>query len=108
MTDAPKLSPGLHALRIGILAYFAVLFALAIWAAWAFLNGVVQAETCPEGACARGAAVVSDWISAIGPVELALAGATFTGVVVLGLALFALPWWGYLVWLKRTGRYPTA
>ncbi len=97
----------LHLLRVLVIGYVVGLFGLALFAAWSVLRAEVRAEICPQGGCApRGMAALGDWAGAIGGGELALASGAFTGVMILGMALFALPWWAYLVWLKRTGRYP--
>ena len=89
---APKLTPGLHLLRFGVLAYYAVVLLLALWAA----VSVIGAQACGDGACeGRGVAVVGDWLSAMDPVTLAVASAAFTGVVIAGMVLFAIPWFFY-------------
>jgi len=104
-----RLTPVLHLLRLGIVAYVVALFGAALWAAWSFLNGVVREASCPDGDCSgRGVAGLSDWLGAVGPGELAAAGLVFTGTVILGMVLFALPWWAYRVWLQWTGRFPRA
>jgi len=88
----PQLTPSLRLLRIGVLAYYALVLVLALWAA----VSVVRAEACGDGGCrGRGVAVVGDWLSAMDPVTLAVASAAFTGVVIAGMVLFAIPWFFY-------------
>lgn len=92
----------LHALRAGILAYFAGLFALALFTAWSVLAATATNPECAIRDCRRYERA-GDWMAALSGEALFAAGLSLTGVVVLGTALFALPWLVYLRVLKKRG-----
>jgi hypothetical protein len=93
----------LHALRIAVLGYFAALFGFAFWVAYRVLAAAAQNPDCAVRHCRRYERI-GDWMAALDGDVLFAASMSFTGVVVAGLVLFAVPWVIYLQVLKRQGR----
>jgi len=89
-------------LRVLTLGWFAAVFATALWAAWSVLNAAAANPDCAIRHCKRYERV-GDWFSVLTGPDLAIAGLAFTGVVVLGWAIFALPWVIYAWRLRRRG-----
>lgn len=87
---------GLNLLRTAILGYFAALFGLAAWVAFAVLAAGAENPDCAARHCPRYERV-GDWVGAITGESLFAASLSFTGVVVLGLVVFAVPW---VIWLQ--------
>ena len=92
----------LHLLRIGILAYFAALFGAAFFVAWKVLASAAENPDCAIRHCKRFERA-GDWFAALTGDALWAASMSFTGVVVLGLVVFAIPWVVYREILKRRG-----
>ncbi len=92
----------LHALRIAILGYFAALFATAFYVAYRVLAAAAANPDCATRHCPRYERV-GDWMGAISGEALFAASMSFTGVVVLGLVIFAVPWVIWLQVLRRRG-----
>ena len=92
----------LHALRIAILGYFAALFATAFYVAYRVLAAGAENPECATRHCARYERV-GDWMQAISGDALFAASMSFTGVVVVGLVIFAVPWVIWLQVLRRRG-----
>ena len=92
----------LHALRIAILGYFAALFATAFYVAYRVLAAGAANSECSTRHCPRYERV-GDWMSAISGEALFAASMSFTGVVVLGTVIFAIPWVIWLQVLRRRG-----
>lgn len=92
----------LHALRLAILGYFAALFGLAGWVAFEVLAAGAANPDCAARHCPRYERV-GDWLGAISGDALFAASMSFTGVVVLGLVIFAIPWVIWLQVLRRRG-----
>ena len=95
----------LQVLRVFIVGYFVALFGLAGFVAWSALAAGAANPECAVRDCKRYERV-GDWISALSGEALWAASMSFTGVIVLGTLLFALPWavWGW--WVKRRARAP--
>lgn len=91
-----------HVLRIFILGYFAALFAAAGFVAWKVLAAAAENPDCAVRDCKRYERV-GDWIGALTGDALLAASMSFTGVVVLGMVVFAIPWVIYREVLKRRG-----
>ena len=89
-------------LRVLILGYFAALFGLALFAAWSVLNAAAANPECAVRHCKRYERV-GDWFAVLSGTDLGVASLAFTGVVIAGWAVFALPWVIYAWWLKRRG-----
>ena len=102
MTAPASMPAWAHAMRVAILAWFAAVFAAAIWAAWSVLNSAAANPECAIRHCKRYERV-GDWFTVLTGADLGIAVMAFTGVVVLGWALFALPWVAYAWWLKQRG-----
>jgi hypothetical protein len=92
----------IHALRLAVLAYFAALFGLAFWVAFRILAAAAENPDCAVRHCKRYERI-GDWMSALNGEVLFSASVSFTGVVVLGLIVFAIPWLVWLQILKRRG-----
>ena len=92
----------LHALRIAILGYFAALFATAFYVAYRALAAGAANPECATRHCPRYERV-GDWMGAISGEALFAASMSFTGVVVLGTVIFAIPWVIWLQVLRRRG-----
>lgn len=92
----------LHALRIAILGYFAALFATAFYVAYRVLAAGAANPECATRHCPRYARV-GDWMAAMSGESLFAASMSFTGVVVVGLVIFAVPWVIWLQVLRRRG-----
>ena len=82
---------GLNFLRIAILGYFAALFATAFYVAYLVLAAGAENPECGTRHCPRYERV-GDWMEAISGDALFAASMSFTGVVVVGLVIFAIPW----------------
>jgi len=91
-----------QALRVFTIGWFAAVFAAALWVAWAVLAAAAANPDCAERHCKRYERV-GDWFAVLTGPDLAIAGLTFTGVVVAGWAAFALPWIACAWWLRRKG-----
>jgi hypothetical protein len=94
---------GLNLLRVIILGYFAALFGLALWVAFHVLAAAAENPDCAVRHCKRYERA-GDWMSALNGEVLFSASVSFTGVVFVGMVVFAIPWLIYLWVLKRTGR----
>jgi len=93
---------GLNLLRIAILGYFAALFATAFYVAYRGLAAGAENPECITRHCPRYERV-GDWMQAISGDALFAASMSFTGVVVVGLVIFAIPWVIWLQVLRRRG-----
>lgn len=91
-----------NVLRVVTIGWFAAVFGIALWAAWSVLAAAAANPDCVERHCKRYERV-GDWFSVLTGPDLAIAGLAFTGVVVLGWAIFALPWAVYAWRLRRRG-----
>jgi hypothetical protein len=87
-------------LRILILGYFAALFALAGWVAFSVLAAAAANPDCVERACRR-YEQVGNWSAAFEGEVLFAASMGFTGVIVGGVLVFAMPWAAWLWVLKQ-------
>ena len=89
-------------LRVVVVGWFAAVFALALWAAWSVFGAAAANPECAERDCRRYERV-GDWFAVLTGPDLLAASLTFTGVVIAGWAVFALPWVVYAWWLRRKG-----